>query len=1157
MLFRPHLVFLSEPQAFNCDIDNIMTFIKGDYGYRLNSEDIFDPDLPLLKSKASGGTMVLWRRELDPYIDIQAAPSSSILPFIIHPPDLAPTIHVCIYLPTAGQEGRFIEELANLALTLNNLRTSFPGIPIHIRGDFNVSDNNHKRKACFDSFKENEGFDELVLHHPTYHHFTGNGISDSFLDKVLFPKNGSNHEVLSQQLCKHDEPFIDSHHDILLTVWTNPAEALCDEENDVIIAPKIHNSRHRIIWSEEGIIAYQQAILPHLQRLQYAWPAYSSKNGASLFFEATYDVLSTCAKATNTFSPLTCRSPVKNQNVPFRIRKLSNNVLKLWNHLKLLRQRFSSDSASVVKCQEQYKDAKRILRKERRLLNAYNSVRRDQKLLFNPKVTYAEIRRKKRESAFKIKKLKVGSKTYHGSSVPDGFYESVLSLKTIHNNSHPPPKHFDDMVDDYSHIIDLCQTDTIVPPISEVEAMKLLQRMKPNVADFYSITPSHYLNAGPIGWKHFSHMLNILLSEVSITTISEVSRAYAIVLFKGHNKDRTSSRSYRTISTCPVVAKGLDLFLRDHFITSWNNDQSETQFQGIGSSHELAAVLLTECIQFSKKSLKMPTFVLYLDAKSAFDVVRREPLLQKLYYLNGEPDSLLCHINNRISSRQTVLDWASTLMGPMNDELGLEQGGVNSSDFYKIFGKEQLQLSQRSHLGIKMKNVTVSAVGMADDTILISNNIYALYYLLNLTLHFCLKHHVDLSAEKTFLQVYSPPGVDCNLVFNPICINGTTIPVVKEAEHVGVLRSTEGNGPTILARFAAHKRALAGVMQTGLAKSHISNPASALQIERMYAVPVLFSGLASLVLSKKEVDMIDSHYLETLRHLQKLHINTPRCVIYFLAGSLPGSALLHLRQLTLFSMICALPGNILHQVASNFFNAVTYFKGSWFQQIRDVCLMYNLPHPSTLLSADHNRKEFKISAKKNVISFWEHTLRQEALLLKSLTSFKSYFMSLTTPHPLWKTAGHSPYKIAMATIQAKMLSGRYRCGALTRHWGSGHGGGCLISPYCTNILEDLVHILKFCPALNATRLSLYDYTMSFANSLPMKLRNLICKKCDPSTPTFVNFILDCSSDPDVILICQEEGFHILEPLFSVTRTWAFVIHRERLKLLGRWRPGAY
>ena len=365
---------------------------------------------------------------------------------------------------------------------------------------------------------------------------------------------------------------------------------------------------------------------------------------------------------------------------------------------------------------------------------------------------------------------------------------------------------------------------------------------------------------------------------------------------------------------------------------------------------------------------------------------------------------------------------------------------------------------------------------------------------------------------------------------------------------MGVLRSTEGNGPTILARFAAHKRALAGVMQTGLAKSHRSNPASAIQIERMYAVQVRLSGLASLVLSKKEVDMIDAHYQETLRQLQKLHKNTPRCVTYFLAGSLPGSALLHLRQLTLFSMICALPENILHQLASNFFNAITNFNGSWFQQIRNLCLMYNLPHPMSILSADHNKNDFKIYAKKQVISFWELTLRQEAIVLKSLTSFKPYFMSLTTPHPLWKTAGHSPYKIAMATVQAKMLSGRYRTEGLTRHWNSVNDGCCLLSPSCSDTLEDLVHILKICPALNGTRSFLYDYTVSYSDSLPINLRNLLRKKCDPSMPFFVQFILDCLSDANVVLICQEEGYHILEPLFNVTRTWAYVIHRERLKL---------
>ena len=71
-------------------------------------------------------------------------------------------------------------------------------------------------------------------------------------------------------------------------------------------------------------------------------------------------------------------------------------------------------------------------------------------------------------------------------------------------------------------------------------------------------------------------------------------------------------------------------------------------------------------------------------------------MLRNLFFLNKGPDILLSHINNRVSHRQTVLDWDTNLMGPIHDELGLEQGGVNSSDFYKIFGKEQLELAQKS-----------------------------------------------------------------------------------------------------------------------------------------------------------------------------------------------------------------------------------------------------------------------------------------------------------------------------------------------------------------------------------------------------------------------------------------------------------------------------
>ena len=39
-------------------------------------------------------------------------------------------------------------------------------------------------------------------------------------------------------------------------------------------------------------------------------------------------------------------------------------------------------------------------------------------------------------------------------------------------------------------------------------------------------------------------------------------------------------------------------------------------------------------------------------------------------------------------------------MGPIQDECGVEQGGINFSDFYKIYNNEQLNLAQESGFGV-------------------------------------------------------------------------------------------------------------------------------------------------------------------------------------------------------------------------------------------------------------------------------------------------------------------------------------------------------------------------------------------------------------------------------------------------------------------------
>ena len=56
-LYHPQLLFLSEPQIFQSDLQNLTRYFKGEYTTVLNSEDLHNPDLMLTSTRAKGGTM--------------------------------------------------------------------------------------------------------------------------------------------------------------------------------------------------------------------------------------------------------------------------------------------------------------------------------------------------------------------------------------------------------------------------------------------------------------------------------------------------------------------------------------------------------------------------------------------------------------------------------------------------------------------------------------------------------------------------------------------------------------------------------------------------------------------------------------------------------------------------------------------------------------------------------------------------------------------------------------------------------------------------------------------------------------------------------------------------------------------------------------------
>ena len=101
----------------------------------------------------------------------------------------------------------------------------------------------------------------------------------------------------------------------------------------------------------------------------------------------------------------------------------------------------------------------------------------------------------------------------------------------------------------------------------------------------------------------------------------------------------------------------------------------------------------------------------------------------------------------------------------------------------------------------------LSAAGLANNVVLLTDSVQKLKALLHLTKLCCDKFKVKLLAAKTMLLVFTTKETELKakveLASHRVCINGADISPSTQATHVGVVRSAEGNGPNILARLSS------------------------------------------------------------------------------------------------------------------------------------------------------------------------------------------------------------------------------------------------------------------------------------------------------------------------------------------------------------------
>ena len=122
---------------------------------------------------------------------------------------------------------------------------------------------------------------------------------------------------------------------------------------------------------------------------------------------------------------------------------------------------------------------------------------------------------------------------------------------------------------------------------------------------------------------------------------------------------------------------------------------------------------------------------------------------------------------------------------------GVRQGGILSTDLYKLYGNDQLDRLDKPGLGCHLGEISCAAPACADGITVGADKKPSLQYLVNVGVDFsCLERFFLQPVNSVLLEIIQHCGHLEDEDFQ-ITMKGVPMPVVEEVMHMGILRSAE------------------------------------------------------------------------------------------------------------------------------------------------------------------------------------------------------------------------------------------------------------------------------------------------------------------------------------------------------------------------------
>ena len=200
--------------------------------------------------------------------------------------------------------------------------------------------------------------------------------------------------------------------------------------------------------------------------------------------------------------------------------------------------------------------------------------------------------------------------------------------------------------------------------------------------------------------------------------------------------------------------------------------------------------LILEEFICESKDIKKDVFIAFFDAMSVLDVVDHASLMRRLFHI-GVDVALWNLIYSLHSNAQTVVRWMGQISNSFYIQQGVRQGGILSTDMYKIYLNPSLNRMSGAGKGETIREIDCTAPTAVDNTAPVANEPSLLQTFVSTSDNSSRMEGYVLQPEKSVVMAI-PRGKksrDTQSDVSKWTIYGKKIPVVTDTG----LRSAVGN----------------------------------------------------------------------------------------------------------------------------------------------------------------------------------------------------------------------------------------------------------------------------------------------------------------------------------------------------------------------------